>query len=121
MKSGRFAAIPIAVALSLALGACTTAAERSASSNKVSDLMIKALNAESGDNPTLATKYFYDVLELEPQNKLAYFNLGVIAQNQENYGAAEANFRIALKIDPNFTLAQKNLAKVQELRSDSRR
>jgi Tfp pilus assembly protein PilF len=105
------AVVAAVAAASLVLVGCESSAKSSAPTS--SELMLKALNAQSTGNPTLASNYYNDVIELDPQNKLAYYNLGLIAESQENYAVAEDNFRVALRIDPAFDLARKSLAKVQ--------
>ena len=53
---------------------------------------------------------FQKVLDKDPQNKYAHYNLGYIAQKQGNRGDAEKEYRIALASDPAFVPALYNLA-----------
>jgi len=103
------------VTVAMVLGGCASTTKSDASNS--SDLMLKALNAQTAGNPTLASRYYNDVIELDPRNKLAYYNLGLIAESQENYAVAEDNFRVALGIDPAFELARKSLMKMQAQRA----
>jgi Tfp pilus assembly protein PilF len=103
------------VTVAMVLGGCASTTKSDAPNS--SDLMLKALNAQTAGNPTLASRYYNDVIELDPRNKLAYYNLGLIAESQENYAVAEDNFRVALGIDPGFELARKGLTKAQAQRA----
>jgi tetratricopeptide (TPR) repeat protein len=50
------------------------------------------------------------VIELDPQNKFAYYNLGVIDQGQGDLQGAERHYRTTLGLDPDFVPALFNLA-----------
>lgn len=57
-----------------------------------------------------ATKTFEQVLALDPGNKLAWYNLGVIAQHDDNTDAARTAYDNSLKTDPAFESALYNKA-----------
>ncbi|MDH6115424.1 tetratricopeptide (TPR) repeat protein [Kitasatospora sp. MAP12-15] len=57
-----------------------------------------------------ATKTFQQVLALDPGNKLAWYNLGVIAQHDDNAAAARTAYDNSLKTDPGFESALYNKA-----------
>lgn len=57
-----------------------------------------------------ATRSFRQVLGLNPANKFAWYNLGVIAQDGHRTADARAAYDKALKIDPNFVSALYNKA-----------
>lgn len=57
-----------------------------------------------------AEKLYREVLVLDPSNKWAYYNLGVIEQSRGQAVMAEANYRQALAVDQNFGIAIYNLA-----------
>jgi Tfp pilus assembly protein PilF len=80
---------------------------------KASDLLTKALVAQSSGNPTLASHYYNNVLDFDPRNRIAYFNLGLIAQTQGSWSAAETNFLLTLSIDPGFPPARSSLVKLE--------
>ena len=84
------------------------------SAQKALDALSKGLAAHRAGNLTEAAKDYHEVLALDPNNKFAYFDLGVIDQAQGRSQAAEANYRQALQIDPNFTSALFNLAIVRK-------
>lgn len=53
---------------------------------------------------------FRDVLVLSPKNKFAWYNLGLIAQVQNQSSPALADYSKALSIDPKYTPAMYNKA-----------
>ncbi|MEU4351122.1 tetratricopeptide repeat protein [Streptomyces sp. NPDC023838] len=57
-----------------------------------------------------AKRSFRQVLHLNPANKFAWYNLGVIAQHDNRTADARAAYDKALKIDPNFESALYNKA-----------
>ncbi|MFB7595986.1 tetratricopeptide repeat protein [Streptomyces sp. NPDC056160] len=59
------------------------------------------------DSKGAATTY-QRVLKLDPHNKFAWYNLGVIAQQDGKKTDARTNYDRALKIDPSFTPALLN-------------
>jgi tetratricopeptide (TPR) repeat protein len=78
------------------------------------DLAAEALAAgvqahQAGDLALAAQKY-REAVQHDPQNKFAYFNLGVIDQVEDRLPSAENNYRIALSIDRDFQQALWNLA-----------
>ncbi|MGW2080077.1 tetratricopeptide repeat protein [Streptomyces sp. NPDC001939] len=61
-----------------------------------------------------ADRTYRRVLELEPHNKFAWYNLGVIAHGDGRVADARANYDKALKVDPAFTSALFNEALLLE-------
>ncbi len=57
-----------------------------------------------------ATRTFRRVLELDPRNKVAWYDLGVIAQQEGRAGSAHQAYDEALKIDPKYAPALYNKA-----------
>ncbi|HJS25753.1 MAG TPA: tetratricopeptide repeat protein, partial [Actinomycetota bacterium] len=47
-------------------------------------------------------RLYQQLLALDPENKFAYYNLGLIDQTQGRTDAAAANYTEALTIDPGF-------------------
>lgn len=64
--------------------------------------------AVQGDTATATTK-FREVVALDPSNKLAYYNLGLIEQNAKNVAAAETDYRKTIAIDQKYAPALYNL------------
>ncbi|MFI5999999.1 tetratricopeptide repeat protein [Streptomyces sp. NPDC051366] len=73
-------------------------------------LLRGALVQESQHDSKGAARTFRRVVELDPRNKLAWYNLGVIAQQDGKAADALASYDKALKIDPSFTSALFNEA-----------
>ncbi|MFJ8072810.1 tetratricopeptide repeat protein [Streptomyces sp. NPDC096176] len=61
-----------------------------------------------------AARSFRRALELDPENKVAWYNLGVIAQRDGRTADARAAYDKALKIDPTFASALFNEAVLLE-------
>ncbi|MFE1314298.1 tetratricopeptide repeat protein [Streptomyces sp. NPDC058755] len=61
-----------------------------------------------------ADRTYRRVLELDPQNKYAWYNLGVMAHQASRTADARADYDKALKIDPVFTSALFNKALLVE-------
>ncbi|WP_143674260.1 MULTISPECIES: tetratricopeptide repeat protein [Streptomyces] len=61
-----------------------------------------------------ADRTYRRVLELDPQNKFAWYNLGVIAHEDDRVADARAAYDKALKIDPAFPSALFNEALLLE-------
>ncbi|WP_266997043.1 tetratricopeptide repeat protein [Streptomyces sp. NBC_00354] len=73
-------------------------------------LLQAALMQENQQDSKGAARTFRRVVELDPHNKLAWYNLGVIAQQDGKAADALASYDKALKIDPSFTSALFNEA-----------
>ena len=78
------------------------------------DEALEALNRGleahvAGDLDGAAAEY-QDVLEIDPRNSFAIYNLGLIDQTRGNFQSAETRYRLALSITPDFTAALFNLA-----------
>ena len=54
------------------------------------------------------------VLNLQPENSGAHYNLGVVALNQENAGKALGHFSKALEINPEHMLAAHAKGQVEQ-------
>ena len=78
-------------------------------SSGASKALADGLQAELQGNTATATKKFREVVALDPANKLAYYNLGLIEQTAKNVTAAEADYRKTIAIDPKYAPALYNL------------
>ena len=65
-------------------------------------LLNQALRAQVAGDKASATKTFKLVLDIDPQNKLAHYNLGLIAQQRGDEAEADAAYRRAIGIDREF-------------------
>jgi Flp pilus assembly protein TadD len=100
-----------------ASGPASPAAEpvRKTADGKTADRMTENLiqaGIRQGENQDFsgATRSFRKVLALDPANKFAWYNLGVIAQHDNRTADARAAYDHALKIDPGFASALYNKA-----------
>ncbi|MFF4573370.1 tetratricopeptide repeat protein [Streptomyces sp. NPDC001410] len=73
-------------------------------------LFQSALLQEKYQDPDGATRTYQRVLKLQPRNKLAWYNLGVIAQRGGRTAEAREAYEKALKIDPKYGSALYNEA-----------
>jgi tetratricopeptide (TPR) repeat protein len=74
------------------------------------DALSQALDAHSEGSLEEAAERYRDVLEDEPSNKFAHYNLGLIHQTAGRSDSAAAAYRSALESDPRFVPALFNLA-----------
>jgi tetratricopeptide (TPR) repeat protein len=72
-----------------------------------------ALEAHAQGRLDEAIELYQQVLVLDPQNKFAYYNLGLIDQTQGRIDAASEEYQQALAVDPEFAPAMFNLAIVR--------
>lgn len=102
-RRARWFALPICVAL---LAACGT----SKANAPTTDPLTAGLKAQLEGRTADAVKDYQAVLQKDPHNKYAYYNLGLIDQLAGRNDSAELNYRTALANDANFTPALYNLA-----------
>jgi tetratricopeptide (TPR) repeat protein len=69
-----------------------------------------ALEAHAEGRLEEAVRLYLRVLVLDPENKFAYYNLGLIDQTLGRTDAAASNYTDALTIDPDFGPALFDLA-----------
>ncbi|MFH9964999.1 tetratricopeptide repeat protein [Streptomyces mirabilis] len=77
---------------------------------QASALFQSALLQEKYQDSEGAVRTYQRVLQLEPRNKLAWYNLGVIAQRDGRTANAREAYDKALKIDPKYASALYNEA-----------
>jgi tetratricopeptide (TPR) repeat protein len=104
--------------VALVLGLCLCALASACSDDPVPEgetagpdaKLESALQAHAEGRLDDAVRLYQQVLALDPQNKFAYYNLGLIDHTQGRIDAAAANYTEALAIDPGFEPALFNLA-----------
>lgn len=105
----RYLILALITVLAVGLVACGGKSD----SDKASDALNTGLQAHLAGDLTAAAAAYRETLALDPQNKYAYFNLGLIDQTNGNSQGAESNYRTALGIDPDYSPALFNLAIVR--------
>jgi len=99
--------LAVGVAL-LAASACGSPSERQIAA----DLVKKGIKEHGAGKVAVASKDYREALVHDPNNKFAYYNLGLIAQASGRLRVAELNYEFALATDPNFAAALFNLGTV---------
>ncbi|MDQ1481225.1 MAG: hypothetical protein QOI44_2086, partial [Actinomycetota bacterium] len=72
-------------------------------------ILNQGLAKQKTGNVADAEKDFKEVIKRDPNNKYAYYDLGLICQNQQKNTEAETAYRRAIAIDPKFEVALYNL------------
>ena len=124
--SRRAGAAVAVVVLSLALGACSSSGKPGATANTTSNdakgtaaLLQKALQEQVAGDLTQAETDFKEVIRRDPNNKYAFYDLGLIYQTQRKNSDSEAQYRLALTIDPKFGPALYNLGILRTIANDT--
>lgn len=112
--------MPVLLAASALFASCSSGSSYigASSSSTVAAAQNDAINRllTTGINQAQAKKYaesqttFQDVLSLDPGNVYAWYNLGLIAQTENNPKTAISDYQQALKSDPKDTSAMYNEA-----------
>jgi tetratricopeptide (TPR) repeat protein len=78
-----------------------------------SEALANGIAAQKTGRLADAAAAYREVLTHDPNNKFAYYNLGLIDQTNAALASSESNYRLALAIDPKFVPALYNLAIVE--------
>jgi len=74
------------------------------------EAIARGLDAQSKGKLTDAERNYRIAVHLDPRNKFAQYDLGVVEQAEGNTPAARSDYLRALDVDPNFVPALYNLA-----------
>ena len=96
--------------IALFLGMLIVSCGSGGSGSAADDALSRGLQAHAAGKLDEATTAYFDTLAKDPNNKFAFYNLGVIAQGQNRAAAAESYYRLALEQDAKMTSALFNLA-----------
>ena len=90
--------------LILALAACGLGGSGGAAkpADPAADALARGIAAHNAGKTDEATKDYFEVLQNDPTNKFAFYNLGQIARVQNKLAIAEGYYRSSLESDPNF-------------------
>jgi tetratricopeptide (TPR) repeat protein len=122
------AVVALALALAFMLGACGSSSKPGATgicsssaepgspgtttakdAKDTAKILNQGLSKQRAGNIAGAEKDFKEVIKRDPNNKYAYYDLGLICQNQKKNAEAETAYRQAIAIDPKFEVALYNL------------
>jgi len=96
----------VVVALGV-LGAC---GDNKSAEERVAERLDEALAAHAEGRIDEAVEGYEEILEDDPDNQFAHYNLGLIHQQAGRNAEAEDEYRAAIRTDPNFSSALFNLA-----------
>ncbi|MEX2406519.1 MAG: tetratricopeptide repeat protein [Actinomycetota bacterium] len=102
----RATSLGIVLVLVFGMAACSDDGER----EQAEEILQQGLEAQAAGDLETAVDAYLRVIQLDPQNKFAYYNLGVIEQGRGEPQAAESHYRTTLGLDPDFVPALFNLA-----------
>lgn len=74
------------------------------------DAIQRGLQAQGAGRLDEAANAYQEALDLDPRNKVALYDLGVVYELTGRPVAAENQYRLALSVDPDFVLPLFNLA-----------
>src|SRR4051794_14118827 len=102
-----------AIALTLGIAGCSGSSDGSKSGDSPSatstssaqKLLDKALKEHAQGDLATAKKDYTQVLDSDPRNKYALYNLGVIAQTEGDDPGAVKRYQQALTVDPGYNPA----------------
>ena len=103
-------AFPLLTLLLLVTAACGSGTPAATEAQRANDLVNAGLKAQAAGRMTEAADDYHKALALDPRNKVAYYDLGVIDQAAGQNTIAELEYRMAIQYDPKFTDAIYNLA-----------
>src|SRR3990170_605783 len=109
-RNPRIAIPAIALVLVLVLGGVWLARSGGDERDEAQQALQEGLQAHAQGDLETAERAYLRVLVLDPQNKFAYYNLGVISQSRADLAAAESHYEAAIRTDPDFIPALFNLA-----------
>lgn len=100
----------VLVAASVAFVSCSNDPDPSGQTGQVGEVLAAALEAHAAGDLDEAVELYEEVLVLDPQNRFAYYNLGLIDQTRGLEEEAAAEYEQAIAVAPGFTPAIFNLA-----------
>lgn len=113
--SRKLAVAVLVAGLALSAAACST---KKSDAELASEALANGLAAHEAGNLAEAVADYRQVLVYDPNNKEAYYNLGLIDQTNGSMASADSNYSLALSIDPLYLPALFNLAIVKAAEGD---
>jgi tetratricopeptide (TPR) repeat protein len=109
-RDPRLVALVLGVVLIVAGIAWAVTRGSASEQEQAQEALSEGLDAHARGDLEAAEEAYLRTIELDPQNKFAYYNLGVIKQGRDDLAGAESEYRSAVAIDPDFVPALFNLA-----------
>lgn len=100
----------VVVATGALIAGCGGGGSARSQSKQALDALNAGLKEQVAGHYGAAQREYKAVLANDANNKYAFYNLGLIAQNEQRSADAESAYRRAIAIDPNFIPALFNLA-----------
>jgi tetratricopeptide (TPR) repeat protein len=119
--TGRWIQALIALLLVVMVGtaaACSHKDNATSEADLAAAALAKGLQAHKAGNLAEAATDYREVLVHDPNNKYAYYNLGLIDQTNGSLASADSNYSLAISIDPEYVPALYNLAIVKTAEDD---
>lgn len=107
MRKPFWRGVLVALVALLALSGC---GDDKPTAKKVDETLQRGLAAHVAGDTEKALDLYDDVLEADPGNKFALYNIGLIKQNAGDKAEAERRYRATIAVDPNYGPALFNLA-----------
>lgn len=120
-KGGRWIQAPVALLLVVVVvtaAACSHRENATSEAELAASSLAKGLAAHKAGNLAEAATDYREVLVHDPNNKFAYYNLGLIDQTNGALASADSNYSLALSIDTQYVPALYNLAIVKSAEDD---
>lgn len=108
MRKSVWGAVALALVAVVAFSACGK--DDKPTAKKIDATLQRGLAAHVAGDTDKALDLYDDVLKMDPTNKFALYNIGLIKQNAGDKAEAERRYRAALASDPNYAPALFNLA-----------
>ena len=110
----------VLVAVFISMAACSSDKPSATSeADLAATALAKGLAAHKAGNLAEAASDYQEALRHDPNNKFAYYNLGLIDQTNGALGSADSNYSLAISIDPKYGPALYNLAIVKTAEGDT--
>jgi len=97
----------VLILVSVVLAGCTPGKSKA---DLADAALQRGLQAHAAGRLEEATAIYQEVLDLDPRNKFALYNLGLIDQTSGRPASAENYYRLVINLDPSFAPALFNLA-----------
>jgi tetratricopeptide (TPR) repeat protein len=105
------AIVLVAVLVVVLIGAMLAlTVHKKSEADQANEVLNHALQLHAQGDLADAKAEYLRVLQLDPENKYAFYNLGLISQTQGDVVSAESSYRTTIAIDPDFVPALFNLA-----------